>query len=115
MEVDAVQFFKGFGLTDREIVAMSLVLYDGNSFREAGEILGISHVSVHRFCESAQKKLEKAGIPRCSYERTRMPKTHRMDPGLMDKVFTFDQRYAGWGAKKVDIDDEIDGMSNGES
>lgn len=83
------------GLTDREILVLSLVEYDGASFRDAAERMCIAHNAVYEMHRNATMKLSRVNInlPDRPKNKGGRPKVELMPTNTMDRKYTTGQRY----------------------
>jgi DNA-binding CsgD family transcriptional regulator len=75
-----------YGLTDRQIQAVSLYYYDCLTLRQIGDIMGISRQAAHGLIQRGRKHVEAAGH-RLSRYIPPTPKVYYCDPCELDRYY----------------------------
>ena len=70
----AGKLLSGAALTEKQMLCLSLSLYDGYSYADIGEQIGITKQAVERIINRAKHRLQKAGITLPVVERKPQPK-----------------------------------------
>jgi len=95
------------GLTEDEIMLLSMWLFDGLSQREIGTAIGRPQRTVAFWLRNATKKLQTAGINVASPPKGRRPGEHKMallPPGTMSRLVFRDQPFGPPVGRWVDAE-----------